>query len=48
MGIALDCKIDFICAITRQLILESVVLLSTARVVRVSTFAVSETCPFVS
>ena len=41
-------KIDFKCMITRQLIFQSVVLLPTARVVRVSTFAVSETCPYVS
>ena len=41
-------KIDFKCMITRQLIFESVVLLPTARVVRVSTFAVSETYPYVS
>ncbi len=41
-------KIDFKCMITRQLIFESVVLLPTARVVRVSTFAVSETYLFVS
>ena len=34
--------------ILKQLIFESVVLLPTARVVRVSTFAVSETYPFVS
>ena len=41
-------KIDFKCMITRQLIFESVVLLPTARVVRVSTFVVIETYPFVS
>ena len=41
-------KIDFKCMITRQLIFESVVLLPTARVVRVSTFDVSETSPFAS
>lgn len=40
-------KIDFKCMITRQLIFESVVLLPTARVVRVSTFDVSETYLFV-
>ena len=41
-------KIDFKCMITRQLIFESVVLLPIARVVRVSTFVVIETYPFVS